>query len=239
MNYEGKNEHLNQTLAEKIFSDYIYDEFYTVDDETDDSITTTINYHLPPNNVDNPLYRTADLFAIAQAIGNIHVLLGGLKTPSHERLKVTERAIDFYYTDPVSFGYVTPISNDRWMLAQTPLTIYGTGRHWIYLYSYKHERDKAKELTQMIPGASYRYPCNIGKTNQAKPEERVYQESKSIPTIELLLRVDDETNFEKVIHSILKLWDNHIPPKDRGGEKEWFNTTPEEVYEIYEKISNW
>ena len=223
--------------ANEIISHIYLSDWDTKDDRIKSRIAQILDHYLPLNNSDYPLYRIADLSAVAQALRNIHVLLGGSRSEL-DWMEMTEDALTFYLNDPADFGYVSCISEDRWMLAQHPLQIYGTGRHWIYVYYKDRDRLQAEKLCEGIEGAPIEYPCNVGKTNMEHPEERVYAERKADacpPTVALLLRVGDEINLEKVIHRMLMHRGKHI--KDRAdGEKEWFRTTPEEVFEIYKHI---
>lgn len=242
MAYDGIKESLTQQLAKKIIYS-IYDSSWDIeDDQIKTRIVRIVDYYLPGNTADNPLYRTASLSDISKAINNIHVMLGGLEKSDYSCMQVTEEALNFFYTDrDTHFGYVNPISEDKWMLAQWPLQIFGTGRHWIYVcYEYR-DRKEAEELFKRIPGTNVEYPCKVGKTEKKNPEERVNEDVKKglyedYPIIALLLRVDDEGNFEKVIHEILKHWDKHINDGSKKGQ-EWFQTTPETVFEIYKHIS--
>lgn len=224
--------------AEDIISHIYFSNWDTKDDKIKSRIAQILDYYLPLNNSDYALYRIADLSDVAQALRNIDVLLGGSSSDLDYWIAATEAALTHYLDDDADFGYVNRISDNRWILAQDPLRIYGTGRHWIYVYYNDRDFVQAKKMFEDIAGADIEYPCNVGKTNMEHPEERVYKERKADacpPTVALLLSVDDEINLEKVIHRMLMHRGKHI--KDRAdGETEWFRTTPEEVFEIYKHI---
>ena len=225
-------------FGQNIISHIYWSDWDTKDDKIKSNIAQILDYYLPLNNSDYPLYRIADLSDVAQALYNIDGLLGGSRISNSKWMEATEDALTYYLDDNADFGYVNRISDNRWILAQAPLRIYGTGRHWIYVYYNDRDFVQAKKMFEGIAGANIEYPCNVGKTNMDHPEERVYKERKADacpPTVALLLRVDDEINLEKVIHRMLMHRGKHI--KERAdGETEWFRTTPEKVFEIYKHI---
>ncbi len=242
MAYHGIKKPLTQQSAREIIFCMYHSSWDTEDEKIKDKIAKTVNHFLRGNTATNPLYRIATLSAIAQAINNIHVILGGLEASGDDCRQVTEETLNsFYIYRDAIFGYVNPISEGEWILAQYPLEIFGTGRHWIYVCYEYCDRKKAEELFQSIPGAKVEYPCKVGKTEKKNPDKRVYEDVRNgiyedDPTIALLLRVDNEENFEKIIHEILKHRGKHINDGSKKGQ-EWFRTTPEDVFEIYNHIS--
>lgn len=106
----------------------------------------------------------------------------------------------------------------------------GNGNSSIYVYYY----DSYKELA-VIKGTNS-WECKIGRTD-VEPIGRILSQAGTcypeLPHIALIVYCDDSALLEKTIHNILKMKQKWIP--DAPG-KEWFNTSPEEIEELYYSI---
>ena len=127
------------------------------------------------------------------------------------------------------------IHKDIWRIAKTDQWIFGTGKHWIYLYYFPQEKRDAKEKGRSV------FPCKIGKADGVDhkgkikydaPEKRVAsltRGAREYAKIPLLLRTDTHTTLETAIHKNLELQRKSIPNRP---SKEWFLTNPREVVNI-------
>ena len=107
--------------------------------------------------------------------------------------------------------------------------IFGSGKHWVYLYYFPHDKEKAKSNGEPF------WPCKIGQVNE-NPEGRVRKQTLGVPAlphIALLLKVDKHLALETAIHKILTLRGRHL---EKLPGKEWFLTNPDEVWEIYDVV---
>ncbi len=134
--------------------------------------------------------------------------------------------------------------------------IFGSGKHWVYLYYFKKDKDEVFDRERSRNAALYKndpeemnnfekylesgyvsWPCKIGKTKE-RPEARIKAQTSGVPIppeVALLIRTDQHTELERFIHRTLKLNDQHR--NDLQGN-EWFDTNPKQVSNIYEFIRN-
>ena len=169
---------------------------------------------------------------IAEHVRETHEKNGGLPAEKdlEEIIKSTLRHLS-------QFGEANQIASDFWMIPRLNQKIFGSGKHWVYLYYFSADKEKAK--------SDSRYPyddedglfwrCKIGKADK-DPEARVKTQTSGVPIpphIGLLLRTDEHVALEKTIHGILTVRGRHL--KHAQG-KEWFLTNPREVIEIHDFI---
>ncbi|MBQ3755905.1 MAG: GIY-YIG nuclease family protein [Oscillospiraceae bacterium] len=106
----------------------------------------------------------------------------------------------------------------------------GSGSSSIYVYYY----DRYKELA-ILKGNS-EWECKIGRTD-VEPIGRVLNQAGTcypeLPHIALIIYCDNSSLLETTIHSILKMKQKWIPS---APGKEWFNTSPEEIEQLYYSI---
>ena len=131
------------------------------------------------------------------------------------------------------------IGNNVWRIAKWDQRIFGTGKHWVYLYYFSKDKEEAESK-----GASV-WECKIGsaggftrtgKLKRDAPEKRVKRQTSGTPVpprIALLLRTDLHTTLETVIQGTLTLQGKHLP---QAQGKEWFLTNPSEVVGIVATI---
>lgn len=132
------------------------------------------------------------------------------------------------------------IHRDIWRIAKPDQWIFGTGKHWVYLYYTPQDKQDAASKGKSI------WSCRIGKTDgvdengQIKydaPETRVKNQTLSYrqkPITALLIRADKHTALETAIHRILTLREQD-DPNAQGNS--WFFTNPREVVEIVANIN--
>lgn len=135
-------------------------------------------------------------------------------------------------------GEANQLASDIWMIPRLNQKIFGSGKHWVYLYYFDADKEKAKS-DSMSPYDDEEdhlfWPCKIGKTAK-DPETRVHNLTPGVPVpphIGLLFRTDEHSALEDAIHGILTVRGRHLE-KLQG--KEWFLTNPREVTEIYDFI---
>ena len=194
-------------------------------DEELDSITSIINDLLPSES--DSLYITAPIRNIATALGFIHKELGGLEVKYDTLVSLSEKALGYFLRE---LGIATRTPEGHYMLARGDVCIYGEGENWVYLYFF---RDEQREYHRKFDGKTswnLKFPCNIGCTKK-DPKKRIYQQtgSRGNVIIHTLFREDKHEELEDLIHAWLKYRDQHIPPIERNGEREWFLTNPDEV----------
>ena len=107
---------------------------------------------------------------------------------------------------------------------------YGKGKFAVYLYYYPIYKEHS------VLKGKLTWPCKIGRTDR-DPLIRILSQASTalpeIPTIEFIIRTDNASLLESMIHSILTIRRKHI--KDSPGA-EWFETNPEEVIEFIKYI---
>ena len=132
------------------------------------------------------------------------------------------------------------ISKDVWRYVNTDQWIFGTGKHWIYLYYFPQEKRDVEEKGHSV------FPCKIGKADGVArngnikydaPEKRVKsltRGAREFAKIPLLLRTDSHTTLETAIHKHLELQRRSIRKRP---SKEWFLTNPRDVVKIVAEIN--
>ena len=131
------------------------------------------------------------------------------------------------------------IHKDIWCIAKPDHWIFGTGKHWVYLYYFPQDKQDAESKGKSI------WPCRIGKTDgvdkngQIKydaSEERVGNQTRSSrqkPITALLVRADRYSALELAIQRILTFRERD-DPNAQGNS--WFLTNRREVVEIVAHI---
>ena len=76
---------------------------------------------------------------IAEHVRKIHEENGGL--PAKEDLEdIIERSLRYLS----QFGEANLLASDSWMIPRLNQKVFGSGKHWVYLYYFSAEKEKAK-----------------------------------------------------------------------------------------------
>lgn len=112
-----------------------------------------------------------------------------------------------------------------------PHTTYGKGDFAVYFYYFPSYR-KLSEIQGITT-----WPCKIGRTDR-DPLTRVLSQASTAlpekPVIEFIIKTENSSLLETVIHSALKLQGKYV--EDSPGS-EWFDTNPAEVLDIVKTIN--
>lgn len=123
------------------------------------------------------------------------------------------------------------IDTDDMLDSLIPDKIVGDGNESVYMYYY----DDCKDLAAFRNESHFK--CKIGRT-VFDPVERIKAQhgtsSHSKPHIALVIKCDNSSAVENLIHSFLMLQNRHI---DDAPGTEWFFTSPDEVLDIYFKFA--
>ena len=104
----------------------------------------------------------------------------------------------------------------RWRVATSNQWIFGTGKHWVYLYYFPEDKQNAES------NGKSRWQCRIGKTDGVDknseivfdaPETRVNNQVRNYrqkPITALLIRVDRHGALETAIQKILTLRERKV-----------------------------
>ena len=169
---------------------------------------------------------------IAKHVRETYKKNGGLP-PEKDLEEIIKSALQYLS----QFGEANQIASDIWRISRLNQQIFGSGKHWVYLYYFDAEKRKAKS-DSMSPYDDEDHlfcRCKIGKADK-DPETRVHNQTRGVPDpphIGLLFRTDAHSALEKAIHGILTVRGRHLKLDQR---KEWFLTNPKEVKEIYDFI---
>ncbi|ARF17483.1 GIY-YIG nuclease family protein [Sporosarcina ureae] len=109
--------------------------------------------------------------------------------------------------------------------------VYGNGISAVYFYYY----DGYKKLALLQNKRTW--PCKIGRTDSDPIIRILAQASTALPetpTIEYIVKTDDASLLETMLHSILKVRGKQI---EKSPGSEWFDTNPDEVIEIIEFVN--
>lgn len=203
---------------------------------TKESVSYVISHHTSTRVDDGP----ASTSTVAKHVLKQHMNKGGLPSENDDLEKMVHEALK------AGSGQVNPATQAQsaWDIARHNHKILGSGKYWVYLYYFDKDRNEVIDSD----GNPYYVPedlwnrdnifcwrCKIGKTEK-NPEARIKAQTSGVPVppkIPLLIRTDQHTELETAIHSILKLSGKHL--KELQG-KEWFDTNPQEVLNIYDWI---
>lgn len=180
---------------------------------------------------------------IVNKVLDYHIANGGLPPEAQDFPRSVKKAL----SSMVSKGWATnkaygmweilkddsPQNNDEEIeegtveITEIPAhTIYGEGSYAIYLYYFQSYR----KLAEFEGSTSW--PCKIGRSER-DPLVRILSQSSTAlpekPVIEFIIRTDDSSLLETMIHSVLKIRGKQI--KESPGT-EWFDTSPDEVLQI-------
>lgn len=110
--------------------------------------------------------------------------------------------------------------------------VYGSGSTAIYLYYFTTYR----QLSEFQGKTTW--ACKIGRTDRDPLIRILSQVSTALPekpVIEYIIRTEDSSLLETMIHSILSIRGKHI--SDSPGT-EWFDTNPDDVLEIIKYVND-
>ena len=128
----------------------------------------------------------------------------------------------------ISVGVEVPA--EQWK--QESIFIQEPGGRKGYVYLFYDPRDKQKAESEN----KHLWACKIGMTEKSV-EDRVSQQTNQWtvkPVIGLVFQTDRNELLEKRIHNILRLFNRDLD--DLKG-REWFETSPDEVVDIYRFIT--
>lgn len=174
----------------------------------------------------------SSITTIVKHVHKKHVEHGGLPTEK-DLEEIVKKALRYLS----QFGETNQIASGIWRIPHSNQKIFGSGKHWVYLYYFFADKKKAKSesMSPYDDEDNLFWPCKIGKTDK-DPEDRVKAQTSGVPVpphIGLLLRIDEHVALEKAIHGTLTVRGRHLE-KFQG--KEWFLTNPKEVTSIYDFI---
>jgi len=109
--------------------------------------------------------------------------------------------------------------------------VYGNGVSAVYLYYYASYKNLALLQNKRT------WPCKIGRTDRDPLIRVLAQASTALPeppTIEYIVKTDDASLLEVMLHSILKVRGRHI---EKSPGLEWFDTNPDEVIELIDFVN--
>ena len=146
---------------------------------------------------------------IAKHVHKKHVELGGL--PSEKDLEDIVKSALRYLSQ---FGEANQIALDTWRIPTLNQQIFGSGKHWIYLYYFNEEKKKANPIAHLLMTMRITFfghvrlakLIKIPKT-ELNPKRVVFEVP---PHIGLLLRIDEHYALEKAIHGILTVRGRHL-----------------------------
>ncbi|RDU37300.1 hypothetical protein DRW41_05455 [Neobacillus piezotolerans] len=111
------------------------------------------------------------------------------------------------------------------------LAVYGSGSSAVYLYYFENYKKLALLQNKQT------WPCKIGKSD-SDPVIRILSQVSTalpeVPTIEYIIKTNDASLLETMLHSILKLKGKKV---ESSPGSEWFDTNPKEVIELIELVN--
>jgi len=190
---------------------------------------------------------------IANDVLDYHISNGGLYPDAQDFTSTVKKALSNLQkkgvTQNKSYGFWTvndinaptiDNSNEFEIIENEPVVsienipthkVYGKGSNALYLYYFSNYR-QFSELQGKLTWA-----CKIGRTDRDPLIRILSQASTALPekpVIEYVIKIDDSSMLETMIHSVLTIRGKHI--KNSPGV-EWFDTNPEEVLEIIEFVN--
>ena len=138
-----------------------------------------------------------------------------------------------------SIAKASEISKNVWRYGYDNQWIFGTGKHWVYLYYYPEDKKRAVSQGESV------WECRIGKTdgvnkagkiNYKAPDKRVETQTRNYRQkgrTALLIRADRHIALETAIQKILTVRKQEIP---NAPGNSWFYTNPYEVINIVAAI---
>ena len=216
MDYEYKDQHFSVEIAEALLS---RPQVSTTGSKIETIRTFLLDNHLKKGGFGLPDSEDDDIFDTEKLLENAIV--------DQTLLNLSKKA------------KASCIHKDLWRIAKGDQWIFGTGKHWIYLYYFPQEKRDAEEKGRSM------FPCKIGKTDGVNkkgkikydaPEKRVEtltRGAREFAKNALLLRTNSHTTLETAIHKNLELKGKSIGNRP---SKEWFRTNPRQVVEIVAEI---
>ena len=120
--------------------------------------------------------RGSSIAAIAEHVRETHEKRGGLRSEKdlEEIIKSALRYLS-------QFGEANRIAADIWRIPRLNQKVFGSGKHWIYLYYFPAEKKKAKfdSISPYDDEDVLFWPCKIGKADK-DPEARVYNQTRGV-----------------------------------------------------------
>ena len=168
-----------------------------------------------------------------------HIERGGLEPPEGESSRVmVKKALQ----NLSAVAKASEISKNVWRYGHTDQWIFGTGKHWVYLYYFPEDKKKAESEGKSI------WQCRIGKAdgvnkkngriNYDAPDKRVENQTRSYrqkANTALLIRADRHVALETAIQKILFVREREVR---RAPGNSWFWTDPREVVKIVYNIKS-
>lgn len=105
----------------------------------------------------------------------------------------------------------------------------GTGKEYVYAFHI----DAYKKIAILMD--KDRWPMKIGRSQDLDTRMKTHSTAlPDAPTVAVVLRTDNAKDLEKAIHSMLKAQGREY---DGDGGSEWYETTPDEIVEIYRFVT--
>ena len=165
-----------------------------------------------------------------------HIERGGLEPPEEESSRVmVKKALQ----NLSAVAKASEISKNVWRYGHRDQWIFGTGKHWVYLYYFPEDKKAAEDEGESV------WQCRIGKADGVDkggkikydaPEKRVDNQTRGYRQKEitaLLIRADRHVALETAIQKILFVREREVR---RAPGKSWFWTNPREVVHIVTTI---
>lgn len=185
---------------------------------------------------------------IVKLIIDTHISSGGLPSEASDFSRSVKKALSQLkekgHALNKSYGYWQILKNDspiqiidknisEFEISEIPThTTYGKGNYSVYLYYFPTYRAHAETK------GGNTWPCKIGRTDRDPLLRIISQISTALPempTVEFIIKTDNSSLLEAMLHSILTIRGKHI--KGSPGT-EWFDTSPDEVLEILRYVKS-
>ena len=116
----------------------------------------------------------------------------------------------------------TPVTTGFWKILPKEI---GSGESTVYVYYYPTFKDNAIKEGQQF------WKCKVGRTT-TDADSRIKAQTgiPEPPETGLEIKTDDPDQLEDALHAMLKARGRHV---EEAKGKEWFITSPTEVYEMY------
>ena len=175
--------------------------------------------------------------SVTDRVMKSHIERGGLEPPEGENSRVmVKKALQKLS----AVAKASEISKNVWRYGHTDQWIFGTGKHWVYLYYFPEDKKNAESEGKSI------WQCRIGKAdgvnkkngsiNYDAPDKRVENQTRSYrqkANTALLIRADRHVALETAIQKILFVQEREVR---RAQGNSWFWTNPREVVKIVAEI---
>lgn len=209
---------------------------------------------IPPSIIEDLILRlfngkTIKRDEIVNAVLNYHKENGGLLPEAKDFPRSVKRALENLskkgWTSNRSHGYWEvhkenlPVIKENDVQEEDPIVeevvpehaVYGNGSSAVYIYYF----DNYKRLALLQNKRTW--PCKIGRSDR-DPLIRVLSQVSTalpeVPIIEYIIKTNEASLLESMLHSTLKLRGKQI---ENSPGSEWFDTNPEEVIELIEFVN--